>query len=278
MKGIDVYTGDGIIDWKKVSTSDVGFAMIKATQGYLVANPKSGMFTDSKFEYNITNATDNGIKCGVYHYIMAKTVENAKAEAKYFVSKILPFKDRITLFAAVDMENDKAKKYARDEKKLNTNILLAFCEIVEKAGFKSAIYINPNFIKYYLEFDRLAGKNIWLARWCDDRTVRSYIESFKDPSQFKIWQYGKASVPGIKKETDGDIALQIFVENDSFKPGDRVKIIGDRYYNGVLIPDSIKKIHWIVSSVNGDRVVINKSADGKRSINSAVDVKDLRKC
>ena len=117
-----------------------------------------------------------------------------------------------------------------------------------------------------------------MARWCDDRTVRSYIESFKDPSQFKIWQYGKASVPGIKKETDGDIALQIFVENDSFKPGDRVKIIGDRYYNGVLIPDSIKKIHWIVSSVNGDRVVINKSADGKRSINSAVDVKDLRKC
>lgn len=206
-KGIDVYVGDGSIDWEKVSASGVSFAMIKATQGYLVNDPKSGMITDSKFVYNITNACENGLYCGAYHYLMAKTVNDAKKEAEYFIGRIAPYKDKIKLFAGVDMENDKAKKYSSKEKKLNTDIIVAFCDAVENAGFRSIIYINPSFIKNYLEFDRLKSRNIWLAYWTDEDTFMKYINGFDDPSQFRLWQYGDSEVDGIKGKTDGDIAL-----------------------------------------------------------------------
>ncbi|MBQ7646666.1 MAG: hypothetical protein IJS94_05290 [Clostridia bacterium] len=206
-RGIDVYVGDGNIDWKKVGASGIKFAMIKATQGYLVNDPKSGMITDSKFRSNITGAYENGLYCGAYHYLMAKTTADAKKEAEYFINTIMPYKDKIDLFAGVDMENDKAKKYSTKEKKLNTDILIAFCDALESRGFDSIIYINPNFIKNYLEFDRLKGRNIWLAYWTEYDSVKKYIESFEDPSQFRLWQYGDSSVDGISKKTDGDIAL-----------------------------------------------------------------------
>ena len=272
MKGIDVYTLDGVIDWEKVAADKVGFAMVKATQGYLVSNPKSGMITDSKFKKNIEGASEHGLQVGAYHYLMAKTVDDAKKEAAYFIKAIMPYKDRIDLYAAVDIENDKAKRYSTSEKKLNTDILLAFCAEVEKAGFASMIYINPNFIKNYLEFDRLADKNIWLAYYTDERTARGYIEKFKDPDAFKIWQYGKATVKGIAKDVDGDILLQ-----EEIKRGDHVKITGDRYYNGAPIPERVKAIVWIVDSVVNDRAVLGRSVDGKHTLNSAVDVNDLRK-
>ena len=47
------------------------------------------------------------------------------------------------------------------------------------------------------------------------------------------------------------------------------------YYTGGKIPDWVKKKKWIVKSIKGDRVVIDKSADGTSSINSPVNVKYL---
>lgn len=63
----------------------------------------------------------------------------------------------------------------------------------------------------------------------------------------------------------------------SFKKGDHVKITGTKYYNGVKIPDWVRAKTWIVYQVNGSRVVINKSTDGKSSIMSPVKASSLSK-
>jgi N-acetylmuramoyl-L-alanine amidase CwlA len=47
------------------------------------------------------------------------------------------------------------------------------------------------------------------------------------------------------------------------------------YYSGKTIPDWVKADKWIVKSVSGDRVVIDKSVDGKHSIMSPVNAKYL---
>lgn len=57
---------------------------------------------------------------------------------------------------------------------------------------------------------------------------------------------------------------------------DLVEIVGTKYYGGQTIPGWVKAKRWYVRSVAGDRVVINKSEDGKNSIMSAVRVSDLR--
>lgn len=63
----------------------------------------------------------------------------------------------------------------------------------------------------------------------------------------------------------------------SIKENDVVKLAnGAKYYdNGKDIPNWVINTQWIVSSVKGDRVVIDKSVDGENSINSPVKASDL---
>lgn len=64
------------------------------------------------------------------------------------------------------------------------------------------------------------------------------------------------------------------VENE-IDIGSVVKITGTKYYGGQNIPAWVKAKNWVVHSLSGDRVVINKSEDGKHAIMSPVNIKDL---
>lgn len=60
------------------------------------------------------------------------------------------------------------------------------------------------------------------------------------------------------------------------KKGDLVSIKkGATYYTGKDIPDWVENIKWYVEKVNGSRVIINKSEDGKYHINSPINAKYL---
>lgn len=62
----------------------------------------------------------------------------------------------------------------------------------------------------------------------------------------------------------------------TFKEGDLVSVKDNaKYYNGSNIPDWVTDKKWYVKSVDGDRVVINKSEDGKFAINSPVNAQYL---
>lgn len=61
-----------------------------------------------------------------------------------------------------------------------------------------------------------------------------------------------------------------------FKEGDLVSLTKDaKYYNGKIIPQWVINEKWYVKSASGDRVVIDKSEDGKNAINSPVNAKYL---
>jgi len=60
------------------------------------------------------------------------------------------------------------------------------------------------------------------------------------------------------------------------KKGDTVKLADNAtYYDGKSIPAWVKADKWVVSSVSGDRAVIDKNVSGKNSICSPVNVKFL---
>ena len=66
-------------------------------------------------------------------------------------------------------------------------------------------------------------------------------------------------------------------KEDTIKVGDVVKIkSGSKYYGDkVAIPSWVINKKWIVRSINGDRIVIDKSTDGKNAICSPVHVSKL---
>lgn len=64
----------------------------------------------------------------------------------------------------------------------------------------------------------------------------------------------------------------------TFKKDDLVSLTSDaKYYNGTDVPNWVLKKNWYVKAdASGDRVVINKSEDGKNAINSPVNAKYLK--
>lgn len=54
------------------------------------------------------------------------------------------------------------------------------------------------------------------------------------------------------------------------KAGDVVKITGNKYYYGAVIPNWVRSRNWIVHSVSGDKVVINQDTAKKYAIMSPV--------
>lgn len=212
LKGIDVSTNNGIIDWRKASKV-VDFAIIKATQGR-GAGPSTALlrkFTDGKFTYNINNAATYGLSIGVYHFLNCSTVKEAEAEADYFIKVISPYRSYINIFAAVDVEDPKAM-YAHlpKDKPTLTAMVNAFTERVKAAGFKPAIYTNRTFLAGRLNYHGLKCKTIWRAHWYTEYATGFNIWQPDDaPTDYAqdmpVWQFGKGTqnaVDGVKTEID----------------------------------------------------------------------------
>lgn len=275
LRGIDVSTYQGNINWSAVKASGIDFAIVKATQGHAVSS-SSYLFTDRQFTNNVTGAHDVGLKVGVYHYLTAKTVKEAQTEAQHFIDTIAPYKPRIELWAAVDVEED---KYLPRNKKTLSAIVDAFCAYVEAEGYRPMVYTNPNYLTYRLE--RIPDRDLWLALWRDkERKPTGY-------DTMKIWQYGAETVKGINGNVDSNFGyFEAAVENVPSKPikpdipelepdfrvGDIVKVRTSKNY---LYGTTKKFILWFrqyeVLSVKGDRVVIGK----KGTVTAAVHADNL---
>lgn len=79
-QGIDVSGWQGNIDYAQVKAAGIEIVYMKASEG-------SG-FVDPYFNQNYTNAKENGLKVGFYHYVTARSREEAIIEARFFVSVI----------------------------------------------------------------------------------------------------------------------------------------------------------------------------------------------
>lgn len=247
MNGIDVYTGQGIIDWRTVALTQ-GFAMIKASQGRgeTRATEHLRIFTDSKFVRNITEASKTKMKLGVWHWMTARSVTEAIYEADYFLDVIAPYRDKITLWAAADVESD---RYLGDLGKSElTEITRAFLERIQRAGYRSMLYTNPNFLKYRFTKNAFNDTDIWLAHY-----------GVKKPMQvphLKIWQHSAGRVPGIGTDVDLDTG---YFDSTPYSVGEKYTIrFGDLYSNGFPIPARLIGKVCTISKVKPDRILLRE--------------------
>ena len=207
-KGIDVSYCQGNINFSQLDKNQVQFAVIRSSFGW-EANQK-----DSKFEQNYSGFKKLGIPVGAYHYSYAKTKEQAVMEANYCLECIKGKSFELPVF--IDMEEQSCAAAGR---RACTDVAKAFIETIEKAGYSSGIYTNPNWLENYFYKDELIGKvNLWLAQW----------GSSKPYCDCMLWQYnvGKAgSVKGISGDIDLDYCMTEF-RNSKSKVS--VTVISDR--------------------------------------------------
>lgn len=204
--GIDVSENNGVVDWEAVYDAGYRFAMIKTGDGQDVGNSND---IDPTFETNYKNAKEAGLECGVYHMIAGSTVEAAKKEAEYCLS-ILGNRE-LELPIAYDIETTKDfsdSTLFQSGKKNITDMAIAFCETIKKAGYTPMIYTSAYIYNHYLDQSRLKDYKIWIAHHGVDRPNIS--------TAYHIWQFDIASLPGANTSS-GDCDLDLLTETLTLK-------------------------------------------------------------
>lgn len=249
-KGIDVSTLQGDIDWRAVRAAGVDFAMIKATQGRGEGASTKNLrkFTDSRFAANITGATAARIPCGVYHYFTAVSAAEVDEEAKYFLKTIEPYRDRITLWAALDVESE---MYLKNIGRIELTALVSrFMRQIRAAGYEPMLYANPNFLIYRFEPGAFDDTPLWLAHWGVSRPYAG--------TNPKIWQFGAGRIDGIKTDVDHNYGY-FDLEKAAYTVGGKYTIrAGDVYTNGRAVPDRLIGKEYTVQQVQSDRILLRE--------------------
>lgn len=134
---------------------------------------------------------------------------------------------------------------------------------------------------------RYVGNAFTTRTMIDELMASGDYEKLTDCKYIKSDEYLKRGDILVKKGghtvmvlEDGSEVSQPASKEDnktSINVGDVVSIkSGATYYNGTKkVPAWVLKKQWIVKSVSGDRIVIDKSKDGQNSINSSIDAKNL---
>ena len=185
-KGIDVYRGQGNIDWSSVRDSGVQFVILKA------GGSDDGFYTDAAFERNYAGAKAAGIAVGAYYYVGRKFTSKADgvADAERF-AKIIEGK-QFEYPVYIDLEATRPEDRAGA-----TEACIGFCEHMESQGYYCGIYASDisGFVDR-LDLSRLEQFDKWVAR---------YGSQPKMVAKYGIWQYSETGrIPGISGDVDLD--------------------------------------------------------------------------
>ncbi len=192
--GVDVSEHQGQIDWEQVAQSDVEFAMIRL--GYRGWGKAGVMRPDARGLENLDQATQAGLKVGVYFFSQATSEAEAVEEARFLLQLLEGRKlDMPVVFDWENVASEEART-ANMEKSAITACALAFCREIEAAGYDTMVYFYLALAKWKLDLLPLqqAGHDFWLALYSDRL---SYAH------QVRMWQYANdGTVPGIKTKVD----------------------------------------------------------------------------
>lgn len=173
MKGIDVSEWNGSINWRKVKSSGVTFAFIRAGGRYYGSG---AYFVDSKFAENVKNATAAGIDVGAYFYSQAINATEARQEAAYTLNIVSSY--NLTLPIVMDYEYAwegglTGRLYnAHLSKSAATTVINTFCSTVEASGYVGMLYASKSVITDDMNITSINNKYpIWNAQYNDSDTL-----------------------------------------------------------------------------------------------------------
>lgn len=147
--GIDVSEWQGEIDFEAVKQSGIEVVYIKSSESRWV---------DPYFESNYEKATATNLKVGVYHYVTARTVEEARLEAAFFVSVL---EDKaIDCRLVMDFESFGDLSVAEINE-----IGLVFLQTVESLSGKEVVVYSDTSDAINVWDESIANYPLWVAEY-----------------------------------------------------------------------------------------------------------------
>lgn len=149
-QGIDVSSWQGNIDFSKVKNSGIDIVYIKSSEG--------NSYIDPYFESNYQKAKENGLKVGFYHYVTARTVEQAKNQANFF-SKVISNKQPDCKLA-MDFES-----FGNLSINQINEISKAFLETLQSVTNKEVLIYSNSYSARTIFSNELSIYPLWVANY-----------------------------------------------------------------------------------------------------------------
>lgn len=192
--GIDVSKWNKEIDWQKVKAAGVEYAIIRC--GYRGAST-GALVEDPYFEKNIKNATEAGVRVGVYFFTQATTPVEAVEEASMVLMLCNQYKISFPLYIDTEGAGGNGRADGLDVE-TRTAVCTAFCETIENAGYTAGVYASKNWLTGKLDTQKLSPYSVWLAQYSGKPSYQG---------TYDMWQYTSAgTVDGISTLVDFNVS------------------------------------------------------------------------
>lgn len=184
--GIDVSQWQGSnIDFNKVKAAGINFVIIRAGYG------KTADQKDPIFETNYKRAKAAGLNVGAYWYSYADSAADAKAEAAACIKVISGKTFEYPIF--FDLEE---RKQFNKGKNFCSQLVTAFCDAMEKAGYFAGLYMSRSPLEQYITRDVAKKYTLWIAE---------YGGKLNYNGDYGIWQNSSTwRVNGVAGNVDHD--------------------------------------------------------------------------
>lgn len=176
--GVDMSKWQQGVDYKalkafKLNGKVVKFAMLRFSYG---------TSRDILFDTHYKGCKAAGIYVGVYHWLRARNVADAREEARWLVKQLSKYS--LDYPVALDFEDEEllALKLGRD---VYTAIAEAFMKELEAANYYVVLYTAPVCLENHLNISLRGKYDIWLAHYA--KTPREYGQT--------MWQFSVAGHP-----------------------------------------------------------------------------------
>lgn len=190
LKGIDVSTFQGEIDFNAVKNAGYDFVIIKLGEWN---------HTIDGFETYYWDAKNAGLHIGFYWFCDGETIEEISWEADACIEALQGLQFDLPIF--MDIEN----QYQFDEGMyFCSEAVRTFCDKLEYSGYNTGLYVSTTWLDNVIDYDIKNSYMIWVADW------RGYCGY---DGEYGMWQYGVGDVPGIDVPTDLNI-----MELDKLRP------------------------------------------------------------
>lgn len=170
VKGVDVSSYQGKVDWQTLSSQNLSFAFIKATEG--------SSFVDPCFAYNYKEAQKTDLAVGAYHFFSYDSAGQTQAE--HFIQTVAPYNDMLPPVVDLEFYGDKEKNPPkRDEVEAELQAMLDALEGHYKR--KPILYATEKSYESYLS-GGYEAYDIWIRNVLAEPTL-------SDKREWKFWQF-----------------------------------------------------------------------------------------
>lgn len=188
LRGIDVSSHQGKIDWEAAKDDGVDFAIIRAAWSTPYTNGagqyKSGI--DDYWERNVSECERLGIPYGAYIYSYSTNINSAAKYAEHILSLLKGHNPSYPIY--IDIEDESTR-----DGNLN-GVASTFCRLIESAGYKAGVYASKSWFTDYLNSSELNNWSKWVAQYYSECTYKGSYDMWQASSSTTINGVGRADI------------------------------------------------------------------------------------